>query len=204
MLAAGAAHVSWGPVLGVEALVCFEPDMEEIDRRERAGLGAATDVDVLDLLLGLPVGAAVRTADLGGRERRALAKAPAGCVDVDSGIVTRRARPPLIASLAIIAGSRGWRHGLEQAGRFAPFCARAIVLDRPPRDPATSCAEADFFGVGLLVVTGGSEIEVLVPPEPHRSGRLAARTWWFTEEVYRTYLAGGDLGLRPVAALANG
>ncbi|WP_163554526.1 hypothetical protein [Candidatus Frankia alpina] len=111
-LATGAAHVSWGPVLGVEALVCFEPGMEEIDRRERVGLGAATDIDVLDLLLGLPL--------------------------------------------------------------------------------------------GVPVVTGGSEIEVLVPPEPHRSGRLAARTWWFTEEVHRTYLAGGDMGLRPVAALASG
>lgn len=191
-LAPGAAHVCRGSLLEADAVVAFELDTHESTRRERAGVGAITDVDVLDLLLDLPYGVPVRIAALGRRGRRALAKAPAGCVEVVSGSVIRRSRPPLTPSLAIITGCRSFRHGLERAGRFAPFCPKAILLDRRPKDVTTFCMEADFYGVGLIVVSGASNVEVLVPPEPRRSGRLVSRTWWFAEEVYRVHLASDD------------
>jgi len=181
--------------------MCFELDPHEARRREQAGVGAVTDIDVLDLFLGLPLGVPVGRTALSGRERRALSKTPSGCVETDAGTVTRLARPPLTVALAIVT-ARSWRRGLEDAGRFAPFCARAVVLDRPPRDLATACAEADFFGVGLLVTTG-SDVDVLVPPEPHRPGRAATRSWWFAEDVYRAYLAAGVTPLRPAAESAR-
>lgn len=190
-----------GVVLGARAVLCFELHPQEAGRREQAGLGAVTDIDVLDLFLGLPLGAPVGRKALSGRERRALAKTPAGCVETAPATVTRRARPPLTVALAIVT-AHSWRRGLEHAGRFAPFCTRAVLLDRPPRDLATACAEADFYGVGLLVTTG-PDVEVLVPPEPHRPGRVAARNWWSAEEAYRAHLAGAVTPLRPAAESAR-
>jgi hypothetical protein len=185
------ARVCVGSVLGVNAAVFFELDEQEDGRRERDGAAAITDVDVLDLLLCLPVGEVVRVADLGGRRSRALAKMPAGCVEFGQGTVIRRARPPLTASLAIIGGGASFRSKLQQAGRFAPFCPKAIVFNRAPRDLTAACFDADFYGVGLIVAEGGSDVEVLVAPQAHRPRRLVPRTWWFTEEVYRMHLTAG-------------
>ncbi|MCK9904212.1 hypothetical protein CC117_30520 [Parafrankia colletiae] len=175
-------------MLGTEALLCFDLDRYEHSRRRRAGLGAVVDVGVLDLLLGLPPGRPIDRMGLGGRERRAVAKAPPGCLRVDDRSVIRLARPLVKVEVAVIS-TRGWRRGLEQAGRFAPFCARAIVLDRAPRDLLAACVEADFYGVGLFLAGEGSPVEMLVAPEPCRAARVSARTWWFTEEVYRAHLA---------------
>jgi hypothetical protein len=171
------ARVCVGSVLGVNAAVFFELDEQEDGRRERDGAAAITDVDVLDLL--------------GGRRSRALAKMPAGCVEFGQGTVIRRARPPLTASLAIIGGGASFRSKLQQAGRFAPFCPKAIVFNRAPRDLTAACFDADFYGVGLIVAEGGSDVEVLVAPQAHRPRRLVPRTWWFTEEVYRMHLTAG-------------
>lgn len=185
------ASVCVGSVLGVNAAVFFELDEQEDARRAQDCAAAITDVDVLELLLCLPVGEAVRIADLGGRSRRALAKMPAGCAEFGQGTVIRRARPPLTASLAIIGGSASFRPKLEQAGRFAPFCPKAIVFNRAPRDLTAACFDADFYGVGLIVAAGNSDVEMLVPPQAHRPRRLVPRTWWFAEEVYRMYLTSG-------------
>lgn len=184
--AAGSCRFS---ALGTEALLCFYLDREEHGRRQGEGLGAVVDVGVLDVLLGLPLGRPIGHASLGERERRAIAKAPSGYLRVDDESVIRLACPPVNVELAVIS-ARGWRRGLEQAGRFAPFCARAIVLDRAPRDLLAACVEADFYGVGLFLMNEDSGVEMLVAPEPYRAMRFSARIWWFAEEAYGAYLAG--------------
>ncbi len=174
--------------LGAETLLCFDLDQEEHCRRRGEGLGGVVDVGVLDLLLGLPLGRRVGHASLGGRERRAVAKAPSGCLRVGDDSVIRVARPPVNVALAVIS-ARGWRRGLEQAGRFAPFCARTIILERAPRDLLAACVEADFYGVGLFLMNEDSGVDMLVSPEPYRAARMSARIWWFAEEAYGAYLA---------------
>ncbi|WP_051054444.1 hypothetical protein [Frankia sp. QA3] len=184
------ARVCVGSVLGVSAAVFYELDGQEDARRDRDGATAITDVDVLDLLLCLPVGEPVRIDDLGRRGRRALAKMPPGCVEFGRGAVIRRARPPLTPSLAIVGGNGSFRRKLELAGRFAPFCPKAVVVNKAPRDLTAACFDADFYGVGLIVAAVDSDVEVLVAPQAHRPRRVVPRTWWFIEEVYRIHLTG--------------
>ncbi|MBL7493689.1 hypothetical protein I6A60_35020 [Frankia sp. AgB1.9] len=186
-----AARACFGSVLGVNAAVFYELDEQEDARRERDSAAAITDVDVLDLLLCLPIGESVRIDDLGGRRRRALAKIPTGCVEFGWDTVIRQARPPLTPSLAIVGGNGSFRRKLELAGRFAPFCPKAIVIDRAPRDLTAACFDADFYGVGLIVASGGSDVEALVAPQVHWPRRVVPRTWWFTEEIYRMHLTCG-------------
>jgi len=83
-----------------------------------------------------------------------------------------------------LVNARTWRHGLEVAGRFAPFCARAMVLRRLPDDLHEMRAQADFYGVGVIVVddrmTG-----VVVEATPFQRMRFTAAGWQFLEQVYR-------------------
>jgi len=65
-----------------------------------------------------------------------------------------------------------------------------MVLDREPRDLRLACAEADVYGVGLLIARNGEDPEVIVAPESYRARRMSARAWWFVEEVYRAFLSG--------------
>jgi hypothetical protein len=169
--------------MGAEALICYRLDDGEHARRQRAGTGAILSADVLELLLGLPVAASVPVDSLTCQERTALDHASRGAVSVCGGQVTRHAVVPVAVKLALVA-ARNWRGGLEAAGRFAPFCARAMVLQRRPVDLADVHLQAGFYGVGVIVADGQST-EVLVEPEPFRRLRFTAAGWRFLEEVYR-------------------
>ena len=107
----------------------------EAARRCQASAGSLCSADLLELLLGLPVGMPVPVTSLTRRESAALKLAPPGPVSVRDGEVVRHAIAPVRVELAVVAGS-SWRHGLEKAGRCAPFCARAVALRRHPRDLA--------------------------------------------------------------------
>ncbi|WP_175084423.1 hypothetical protein [Candidatus Frankia nodulisporulans] len=189
LLAAAGTRVGVGAPLGGWAVLAAIPDPDETARRARVGLGAVTDVPLLEALLGLPHGLPVPVAGLSDRERRALDVAPAGCVEPGPDGIVRQARPPLTPALAVVPALRGWQAGLVAAGRYAPFCARAIVLPRAPRDLLAACTEADFYGVGLIV---GSQLEVLVAPEPYRASRVTARRWWFAEQVHQALITGDE------------
>jgi len=171
------------PVLGTEALVCYQVDEGEHTRRLHARAGAISSPDVLELLLGLPVAMPVPVSSLTLREREALRAVPAGAVSVDAGGATRHAVAPVTVRLALVVAP-SWRHGLEVAGRFAPFCARAMVLRRPPSDVDEMRLQADFYGVGVIVVDD-AECDVLVEPAPFQRVRFTAASWWFLEQVYR-------------------
>lgn len=177
----GGARFTAVSAMGAEALVCYRLDEAEAGRRRLAGAGAITSADALELLLGLPVGMPVPVTSLTRREEGALKVAPPGAVSIRNGQVTRHAVAPVTAELAVVAG-RSWRYGLEKAGRFAPFCARAVVLRRRPRDLAEAQLQAGFYGVGVIDAQSG---EVLVAPAPFRRHRWTAAGWRFLEEVYQ-------------------
>ncbi len=170
-------------VLGVTATVVYSL-LEEDERRRAVGLGAITSPDVLRPLLGLPAGERIRLTALTLAERRELACVPAGAVEVADGFVVRRAVAPLRVELAVVTARR-WRTGLKQAGRFAPFCTRAVLLPAFPRDRDLVRLEAGYYGIGVIVAEPGGEAQVLVPPAVFRRRRLTVAGMRFPEEVYR-------------------
>jgi hypothetical protein len=171
------------PILGVRALLRYRFDAQEVDRRRRARVGAVRDPEILDLLLGLPVGIPVSVEALTPMERSALRLTPPGVVQREAGSVTRSAVYPLRVDLAVVA-TQGWRAGLEVAGRFAPFCSRVMLLRQWPNDADDLRMQADFYGIGV-VVANGADVEVLVAPHPFRPRRFTSAGWQFLEEVYQ-------------------
>lgn len=169
-------------LLGVSAVLAFRPDDAEWHRRGQVGLGALDSSDHLDVLLSLPIGLPVPVVELSPRERRQLAKLPAGAVAICSGDVVRLAVSPLRVELAIVP-ARGWVKGLELAGRFAPFAARVMWLPRLPEAQDDMRMLARRYGVGV-VVGEPDRAQVAVAPAPFVRRRFSAAGWLFTERVF--------------------
>lgn len=190
-----AAYSGWGItdchsfpawIQGIQAVVLVGLDASECDRRVAAGLRAITSPDILRLLLRLPPGEPVPCASLSRAERSTLRAVPPGVVSFDASCVVRHVVPPLRVDLALVpAGS--WRSGLEKAGRFAPFCPRAMVLRVPPRDLDDLHMEAGFYGIGVIVAASDARPEVLVDPAHVRRNRITVAGWRFLEELYRQF-----------------
>jgi len=170
-------------IMGTEALICYQFDDGEHARRRRADAEAILSADVLELLLDLPIAMPVPVASLTRWECAALRLAPCGAVSMCDDQVTRYAVAPVTVELALVA-ARTWRDGLVVAGRFTPFCARAMVLRQRPADLADVQLQAGFYGVGVIVVDDQST-EVLVEPAPFQRLRFTAAGWRFLEDVYR-------------------
>lgn len=170
-------------LFGAVAGVAYQPDEVEIERRATVGLGAITNMAVLDALMGLPGGMRVAISDLTDRERRLLRRAPAGAVGWDEEHVERRAVPPVTPRLAVVR-ARDWQTGMTKAGQFAPFCARVMLLSKPPADLDDAAVQASFWGIGMCVATGGT-VRTLVEPEPYVRVRHSPAQWRFAEEIYR-------------------
>lgn len=171
------------PMLGVTAAIDYRVDAAEVARRRRAGCGAITDLAVLDALMGLPVRIPITTTDLTDRERRILRRAPAGALACTDERTTRLAVPPVSVELAVVR-ARDWRKGLARAGRFAPFCARAIHLPTRPADYDDAAMQAGFFGIGIFIGPRNNPHHI-VEPAPHIRHRHTPAQWQFAEEVYQ-------------------
>jgi|GEM_PF-1172375 hypothetical protein len=179
-------------VQGIRAVLLVRLDVNECDRRVAGGLDAVSSPDILRILLGLPLGEPVPYAALTAAERSALRTVPRGVVSFDGSCVIRRAVPPLEVAMALVpAGS--WRSGLERAGRFAPFCPRAIVLRLRPRDLNDLYIEAGFYGIGVIAANSDAGPEVLVEPARFLRNRLTVAGWRFLEEVYRQVSSSAEL-----------
>jgi hypothetical protein len=178
-------------IMNVQAVFSYTVDPVEHARRERAGGGAVMSPDVLDLLLGLPVGLPVPVVGLTGRERGALRTAPRWAVQIVDDHAVRLAVSPVSVELALVA-ARAWRSGLNLAGRFAPFCTRAMVLGACPPDDQEMRLEADFYGVGVTVAQD-ERVDVLVSPAPFQPLRPTAAGWRFLERVYEQHLQAEDV-----------
>jgi hypothetical protein len=137
----------------------------------------------LETLLTLPVGIPVPLASLEARQRRAVRALPTGAADRDRTAVTRRAVRPVRVDLAVVSAA-GWSQGLRDAGRFAPFCRRAMLLTRRPARLEELLAEADFYGIGVFLATEHG-VEMVLAPEEYRPARHTAAAWCFAEELYQ-------------------
>ncbi|MDP4510004.1 hypothetical protein [Nonomuraea turcica] len=168
---------------GTSVLLHYEPDQAEIERRRHTGMTAITSPDALRVLLDLPVNVPLPLSAVGRMASDALRLLPNGAMHRNQGHVTRLAVPPIEARLAVVA-TRSWRVGLERAGRFAPFCPRAMLLPAPPRDLHMLRMEADFYGIGVIVDADG-ESHVVVPPAPFERRRFSAAGWLFLEQAYQ-------------------
>ncbi|MFG3250586.1 hypothetical protein [Streptomyces sp. NPDC048187] len=170
-------------VLGTEALCFYRLNEDEHGRREEASAARLSKLPDLECLLTLPAGIPMSLQSLDSSARRAVRALPAGAVERDRKTVTRRAVRPLHVDLAVVRASGG-RQGLERAGRFAPFCRRAMLLDRRPARLNEVLTEANFYGIGVFV-TSGADIELLLEPEEYRPPRHTAAAWGFVEDLYQ-------------------
>ncbi|MER7709085.1 hypothetical protein ABTX83_00745 [Streptomyces werraensis] len=168
---------------GVEALFFYRLDSAEHARRRHAAAARLDRMAALETLLALPVGIPVPLALLDAGQRRAVRALPAGCADRDRTSVIRRAVRPARIDLAVVRAT-GWRQGLRDAGRFAPFCRRAMLLTRRPAHLDEALAEADFYGIGVFLATGDGA-EMVLEPAPYRPLRHTAAAWCIVEELYQ-------------------
>lgn len=171
------------PALGTEALFFYRMDTAEHERRASVGAARLDRMHPLETLMSLPVGLPVPLSALAQRERRAVRTLPAGAADRDRVTVTRRAVRPLHVDLAVVRAS-GWKRGLEEAGRFAPYCRRAMLLTRRPARMSEALVEADFYGIGVFLVAD-DEVEMVLEPRDYRPLRHTAAAWSFVEELYQ-------------------
>ncbi len=169
-------------LFGVPASVTYRLDATEVERRRSAGLGSLARLDLLDVLMGLPVGLPVQRACLTEREQRLLRELPDGVVTEHDDQLVRRAVQPLTVHNAVVA-ARGWRTGLRKAGRFAPFCARSVRLPQLPDDFEEVSVQAGFYGIGVLIGPP-CRAEQLVAAQPYARHRHGPGHWWFAEEVF--------------------
>lgn len=168
-------------VLGTRALLLYRVDEAERRRRQAVGAERLDSIPALECLLGLPIGLPVPVGSL--PDQTDVRDLPRGAVEWDTDLVTRRAVRPLAVDLAIVRAA-GWRTGLERAGRFAPFCRRALLLDEVPHARLDEIlAEATFYGIGVLV-NEPDGIRIALEPEAYRPQRHTAAAWHFVEELY--------------------
>ncbi|MGW5722826.1 hypothetical protein ACWEVP_42110 [Amycolatopsis sp. NPDC003865] len=177
-------------MFGAAAGVAYRPDETELTRRTTAGLGPITHRGVLDALWSLPTGLPVATAKLNERERKLLQRAPRGAVESDVSHIVRLAVAPVSVRFAVVA-ARTWREGLVKAGRFAPFCARAMLLPEAPSDLDDAQVQAGFYGIGICVFSSG-KLQMLAEPERYVRSRHSSAQWWFAEEIYQQLTATGE------------
>jgi hypothetical protein len=170
-------------MFGTSAGVAYRPNQAEIVRRQVSRLGSLTELDVLDGLLGLPVGLPVALCELTGTERAFVERVPAGAVELHGGRVVRRAVAPVSVQFAVVA-AQNWRVGLKRAGQFAPFCARAMLLPARPGDWTDAQAQASYYGVGVCMIVD-ARLRMIVEPRPYVRSRHTPAQWWFAEEAYR-------------------
>jgi hypothetical protein len=166
-----------------EATIVYRPNREEIARRRAVGLTAVTRLDQLDRMMELPAGLPVPYPSLKAVDRRAIQRFPSGCVEYRVAGVVRLLTAPLDVKLAIAVRSR-FPAGLVQAGRFAPFCARALALTGTPRNLRDAAIEADFWGIGLII-KAASTPELVVAPTLFERRRHTPAGWAFAEDIYR-------------------
>lgn len=158
-------------------------------RRVRVGLGAVTDLGLLDLLMDLPVGAPVA---VNPQVVSVLTRLP-GMVEVSDRAATRVVDQPAVVHAAVVSGP-GWRPLLRRASAFEGVCQRIVLLDAPARGLASRLWEADVLGVGVWRRTASGEIEEMLAPAAFVPSFIKPARWRFQEYAYAAYLRQGEWG----------
>jgi hypothetical protein len=124
-------------------------------------------------------------------------RAPAAICTIHQRMVTRHAIRPCRVTLATVRARHAGKLALDSASRFAPFCARQVIVEKHPQHPRRLrddlhgleiLLEFEFYGIGLAVENADGTTETLVDPRPWRPKRHTAAAWWFAETAYRQYL----------------
>jgi hypothetical protein len=171
-------------VLGSKTLLFHRYDQVEHARRRAVDAAPLDRIGALQTLMGLPVDEPVALADLDAAARAQVRRLPVGAVDITQEQVVRRAVRPLSLDLAVVSSrTADWRSGLERASRFAPFCSRALVLNRPGGERDEVLMQAAFYGIGILWAAADG-LELVLAPRPYRPQRYTPAAWQFTEELY--------------------
>ncbi|WP_341976856.1 hypothetical protein [Microbacterium sp. LWO13-1.2] len=169
---------------GAQLLVSFGLDLEEHQRRHKAGVAAVPDETLLAALLSIP------EDRLGPVEPRFVhlfddpaTSAYATVIDDPDG--NRWAQCTLRAPVSVSqidAYADSWRGGLRLAHDWVGYAARVIHLSAID-DVGLPCIEAAEYGVGLVTDAG-----TLVTPSEYRPRRWTAARWRFAELVYDQFL----------------
>lgn len=175
------------------ATLTLDINQTEHQRRQETGIGTVTGHGFggLDHLMALPHGLPVPLADLTKHQRAYVRRAPAGICTVTDGQVTRHAIRPCRVTMATVHYDTTYRMALESASRFAPFCARRVIVKRLPKhafDRINDQAEFDFYGIGVILERLDGTQETVVEPRPWRPMRHTPAAWWFAERAYSQYL----------------
>lgn len=168
---------------GTLAGVVYRPNQSEVARRRTQRVGSFTEMDVLDVLMGLPEGLPVALNELTDAERALMDRAPGGAIEHRGEEVVRRAVAPVSVLFALVAAN-DWHVGLKRAGRFAPFCARAMLLPELPMDWDDARTQASYFGIGICTFVD-AQLRMLITPRPYVRRRHTPAQWWFAEDAYR-------------------
>lgn len=173
-------------------------DGAEHARRTGAGVGAVTDLRLLDRLMCLPLGADIAWGDLDAEDAALFQRTSPGIVTVSALGVRRLLVPAVTVDLVVVRQSR-WRAGLRAAAAFEPFAQRVLHLPQAPGRIADLLWEADLLGIGVWV--GGDDApEQLLAPAPWRRRYVKAAGWRFAERAYAAWLSASCLPGSPSAA----
>ncbi|MFJ1992987.1 hypothetical protein [Streptomyces asiaticus] len=168
-------------------------DPAEHQRRQAAGIGPVTGHGFggLDHLMAIPAGMPVPVAELTREQQKYVRRAPAAIVTVDDGQVIRHAVRPCRVVMATVRFNTTYKMALDSASRFAPFCARQVIVKRLPKDAfarINDLAEFDFYGIGIILEHSDGTQETVVEPRPWVPKRHTPAGWWFAERSYAAYL----------------
>lgn len=164
-------------------------DPAEHQRRQTAGIGPVTGHGFggLDHLMALPASLPVSVGSLTPEQQKYVRRAPAAICSISDGQVTRHAIRACRVTLATVRSTTACKTALDSASRFAPFCARSVVVTRQPRMVET-LTEFDFYGIGIVLQYPNGSTETLVEPAPWIPMRHTPAAWWFAERAYAAYL----------------
>ncbi|MFG2276719.1 hypothetical protein ACGFNY_44045 [Streptomyces chartreusis] len=175
-------------------------DQAEHQRRQKAGLRLATGHGFggLDHLMALPHGLPVPLNTLDKRQRAYVRRAPAGICTIHDEHVTRHATRPCRITLATVRYDALYKMALDSASRFAPMCARQVIVKRLSKnafDRINDISEFDFYGIGIVLEHPDGSLETVLEPRAWQPKRHTPAAWFFAEQAYGSYLEHGLAGV---------
>lgn len=171
--------VDWA---GTRFNAVIDPDWDEIERRDKAGLGALTDVPLLRAISTLPHGYDIAWEEIDPVMRAVLDCAPQGVLrSTPTGVMTE-IQPPL-RLVGIFCVSPHWR-AIDRLGVMASTAACGVVVRHQPRGLEEATQRARKFGLGLAVVKNDQHQLLVTPASRPRPSLI--RTM-FLEVLYRLW-----------------
>ena len=171
--------VDWA---GTRFNAVIDPDWNEIERRDELGLGAVTDLRLLQAISTLPHGFQIAWEEIDPVTRAILDCAHQGVLCSTSMGVTTELRPPL-RLVGVFCVSRHWR-AIDRVGVMASTAACGVVVRHQPRGLEEATHRARKFGLGLAVVKNDQHQLLVTPASRPRPSLI--RTM-FLEVLYRLW-----------------